>query len=386
MSQRRVPPDVVARSPARPRACIADIPSPEKLSRPQKRRRRMQQLAASLALEQRASTPSAPDGICFEDSVVKTLHVVCSRLGSIEASLQQLQPCGTFAPGAWFSHGQTLRADAPDYIPTSCFPNAQNSGGDSAECIPNFGQPTRTYEDEPIQVSNVGDQLADFAPRVLPGDADALTCFELPTSMDVSDNDAGQVCDDVAMSAAVYDPETKEIEQDECPDPNLQWVADPKDYDETSDNDPSEDCDDMNEDAGDGVSLNNFIPLEDDSGKIDDEVEDMDEYSAPEEMTSDSEGAHRGFIALLPNRSLPDSVEDVGEDTFFPLYEDVATELWQTRKFRNKSSFSAQVWQTMCTAWTALHLGKRRRAMGYAAVKSCLVTHVKETWQHQPPT
>ena len=59
MSQLRVPPDDVAAAAVRSRECHVeqtlksadDPPSPEKLSRPQKRRRRMQVLAAHRALE-----------------------------------------------------------------------------------------------------------------------------------------------------------------------------------------------------------------------------------------------------------------------------------------------------------------------------------------------
>ena len=95
------------------------------------------------------------------------------------------------------------------------------------------------------------------------------------------------------------------------------------------------------------------------------EVEDV-------ETAEELDGCSR-FWKLLPDRALPNDVEDIGEETFIGIFEAVAAETLRGLRLPAARG-AALVWQSMCRTWCNRELGRKRYALGFEEVRRILVT------------
>merc|ERR1719265_1080786 len=95
------------------------------------------------------------------------------------------------------------------------------------------------------------------------------------------------------------------------------------------------------------------------------EVEDV-------ETDEELDGCSR-FYKLLPDRTLPNDVEDIREAVFVGIFEKVAAETLKGLRLPEARG-AALVWHSMCRTWCNLGLGRKRRALGEEEVRRILVT------------
>jgi len=371
MPRFRAPPDAAAVCSARPRECLAEKDvkvnldrslSPVKLSRPQKRRRRMQLLAAHRGRSLAPDTPGIGDNVNTSE-VLKMQTMLLDTLNNRFAALE-LRLSGACGTPAWgVVEGTRTLFHASEYVPlVSCdtgqpafYPWCSLDVGAlgtfyETQTDTVLQEMEATHPDDDVQKSfnNTGASL--------PG-RPSLPSEELPQPSEMLTGSAG--------NAGKNDSVQYSCVEGKMQGDNLAAVysgghmASPNvgELDSVSSSRP----------AWTPLLANTGVSPE--TGKVYEaaalEVEDV-------ETDEELDGCSR-FYKLLPDRTLPNDVEDIGEAVFVDIFEAVAAETLRGLRLPEARG-AALVWHSMCRTWCNLGLGRKRRALGEEEVRRILVT------------